>query len=145
MKVYLDTCCFNRPFDDQSQIRIRLESEAKLKLQSDIINKKITLIWSYMMDFENHHNPFEERRIRISHWKSLAQIVVLANPLIIDEAKAISALGLKIKDSLHLACAKFEKADFFFTTDDQILRKCHSIEGLQVCNPIEYITKGTGQ
>ena len=28
MRLYLDACCFNRPFDDLSQIRIRLEAEA---------------------------------------------------------------------------------------------------------------------
>ena len=28
MKIYLDNCCFNRPFDDQTQLRIKLESEA---------------------------------------------------------------------------------------------------------------------
>ena len=25
MRIYLDNCCFNRPFDDQSQIKIKLE------------------------------------------------------------------------------------------------------------------------
>jgi len=30
MLVYLDVCCLNRPFDDQSQDRIHLESEAVL-------------------------------------------------------------------------------------------------------------------
>jgi len=28
MRVYLDVCCLNRPFDDQSQERIRVESDA---------------------------------------------------------------------------------------------------------------------
>ena len=27
-RVYFDACCLNRPFDDQSQARIRLETEA---------------------------------------------------------------------------------------------------------------------
>jgi hypothetical protein len=27
-KIYLDTCCLNRPFDDETQDRIRLEAEA---------------------------------------------------------------------------------------------------------------------
>lgn len=27
MKIYLDACCLNRLFDDQTQDRIRLESE----------------------------------------------------------------------------------------------------------------------
>ena len=61
MKIYLDNCCFNRPFDDQSQIRIRLEAEAKLKIQIDIQDGKFELVWSYILDAENEANPFEER------------------------------------------------------------------------------------
>ena len=33
MKIYLDNCCFNRPYDDQTQIRISLETQAKLYVQ----------------------------------------------------------------------------------------------------------------
>jgi len=61
MRSYLDNCCFNRPFDDQSQIRIRLESEAKLKIQDDIIKGSVNFVWSYILDAENTANPFEER------------------------------------------------------------------------------------
>ncbi len=28
--IYLDNCCFNRPFDDQEQLNIRIETESKL-------------------------------------------------------------------------------------------------------------------
>jgi hypothetical protein len=45
--VYIDNCMFNRPFDDQTQIRIRLESEAKLYVQDKIKSEGIELIWSY--------------------------------------------------------------------------------------------------
>ena len=62
MRVYLDNCCFNRPFDDQSQARIRLESEAKLEIQQRIKDRGIELAWSYVLDYENQANPFEERR-----------------------------------------------------------------------------------
>jgi len=52
MLIDLDTCCFNRPFDDQTQTRIRFETEAKLELQQRIREKKIGLVWSYVLDFE---------------------------------------------------------------------------------------------
>ena len=32
MKIYLDNCCYNRPFDDQMQERVHLESEAILTI-----------------------------------------------------------------------------------------------------------------
>jgi hypothetical protein len=62
IRVYLDNCCFNRPFDDQGQVRVRLETEAKLEIQRRIKDKKLELAWSYMLDYENQANPFEERR-----------------------------------------------------------------------------------
>ncbi|MGH2585054.1 MAG: hypothetical protein ACRDJE_09075 [Dehalococcoidia bacterium] len=30
MRIYFDVCCLNRPFDDQRQERVRLETEALL-------------------------------------------------------------------------------------------------------------------
>ena len=36
MLIYLDICCFNCPFDDQSQTRIRFETEAKLEVTIQI-------------------------------------------------------------------------------------------------------------
>jgi len=69
LKIYLDNCCFNRPFDDQSQLRIKLESEAKLKIQDDIRAGRIDLVWSYILDLENANNPYDERRKQIDEWR----------------------------------------------------------------------------
>jgi predicted nucleic acid-binding protein len=37
LNIYLDNCCFNRPFDDQSYLSIFLETYAKLAIQ-DLVN-----------------------------------------------------------------------------------------------------------
>lgn len=50
----MDNCCFNRPYDDQSQLRISLETQAKLYIQDLIKNSKVELAASYMLLFENH-------------------------------------------------------------------------------------------
>lgn len=63
MRVYLDNCCFNRPFDDQSLLSVRLETEAKLGIQEQIKSGRFSLGWSYILDFENNANPFPEKRI----------------------------------------------------------------------------------
>ena len=70
MKIYLDNCCFNRPFDDQSQLRILLESEAKLRIQENIRSGIFELVWSYILDYENSQNPFRERREQIIKWRT---------------------------------------------------------------------------
>ena len=41
MRVYLDNCCYNRPYDDQTSTTISLETQAKLKIQELIKNQKI--------------------------------------------------------------------------------------------------------
>ena len=65
MRLYLDNCAFNRPFDDQGYIRIRLETESKLFIQERIKQGKVDLVWSYILDIENDQNPFEEKRSAI--------------------------------------------------------------------------------
>jgi len=56
-RLYLDNCSFNRPFDDQSQIRIHLETEAKLAIQKKIMDGEFEIVWSYILDYENQQNP----------------------------------------------------------------------------------------
>ncbi len=40
MKLYLDICCFNRPYDDQTQARVRLETEAVILLLSSLLKPR---------------------------------------------------------------------------------------------------------
>jgi hypothetical protein len=87
MRVYLDNCCFNRPFDDQSQYKIRLESEAKLVIQDRIINNKLDLVWSFILDLENAANPFDERRLNIEKWRFMAVETVIESDLLLTQSR----------------------------------------------------------
>ncbi len=139
MKLYLDNCCFNRPFDDQSQIRIRLETEAKLKIQEGIITGRFQLVWSYILDYENEKNPYLERRIRIKRWKQYAVEDVEENSKIIKIAKELNQNGFHKIDSLHIACAIITKCKYFLTTDDQILRRTGVLKDIKINDPIGFI------
>ena len=105
MRIYLDNCCFNRPFDDQSQLRIKLEAEAKLKIQEEIRSRNLEMVWSYILDYENSKNPYEERRIQIQGWKKYSIQDIQKKPKIIKLAKQLNRNGLEKMDSLHIACA----------------------------------------
>ena len=135
MRVYLDNCTFNRPFDDQTQIRIRLETEAKLYIQEKIRDGTLELVWSYMLDYENLANPFEERRNTIQNWKARAFIDIDADLEILTKANVLSKIGLRNKDALHLACAIAAKCDYFVTTDDILLKKTVGFEDITVIDP----------
>ncbi|MBE0436864.1 MAG: PIN domain protein [Methylomicrobium sp.] len=139
MKIYLDNCCFNRPFDDQSRLRIKLESEAKLKIQEDIRAGIFGLVWSYILDYENSRNPFHERREQISKWRNYAQDDIEASTELIEIANRITAIGIKKTDSLHIACAIMANSDYFLTTDDGIIKKSISIDDVKITDPIGFI------
>jgi hypothetical protein len=139
MRLYLDNCCFNRPFDDQSQIRIRLEAEAKLRIQDDIIQGTFELAWSYILDAENSVNPFQERKKPIWDWRSHAIIHVKEAPPILTAARKLTELGLRSKDALHVSCALSAGCGYFLTTDDQLLKRGKRIEDLAIVDPIRFI------
>lgn len=140
MKVYLDLCCFNRPFDDQRQYIVYLETEAKMFIQRMIADKEIQMAWSYMLDFENSANPDYGVRDSIARWKALAETIILENQSILDDAEMLhETTGLGIKDSIHIVCAVESQADFFITTDKGILKKKNALQGIQIVNPIEFI------
>lgn len=138
MRVYLDNCCFNRPFDDQIEMRVRLETEAKLAIQAEIRDEIIELAWSYMLDFENDANPNQERKESIKRWRSLARVDTTETSEIVATAKIFHEKGLKKKDALHLASAIALQCGIFFTTDNGILKKRKTITELIILNPIEY-------
>lgn len=58
-RIYLDNCCFNRPFDDQTQVKILLESQAKLYIQQLVLNGDVELVWSYVLKYENSRNAVQ--------------------------------------------------------------------------------------
>lgn len=138
-EIYLDNCSFNRPFDDQSQIRIRIEAEAKLFLQSLIEQGKISLVWSYILEYENMANPFEIRQMVIQQWKRKAKTNIYENEEITNKAEQITEYELKAKDALHIACAIEAQCEYFVTTDDKILNKNKVIKGIEIVNPIDML------
>lgn len=139
MKLYPDNCVFNRPFDDQSNIKILLDAEAKLKIQENIRLGLYELVWSYILDYENEKNPFQERREQIRQWKKYAKTDIEASDELIHLAKSLNEHGLKKIDALHVACAITAEADYFLTTDKGILKKSAIIENISIKDPIDFI------
>lgn len=139
MKIYLDNCCFNRPFDDQAHLRIRLEAEAKLAVQDGIRTGAFVLVWSYILDYENAKNPFPERRGQIGKWRGYAKVDIEADDVLVANATRFVHIGMKKMDALHLACAHRANVDYFLTTDDGILKKAALVTDLQIRDPIGFI------
>jgi len=138
-RLYLDNCCFNRPYDDQSLLRNYLETEAKIYIQKEILKENFELVWSYMMDYEISFNPFSDRKAQIIKWKNLAIVDIDESDEVIGLANEIIEEKIKPKDSLHLSCAIRAECNFFITTDTKILNK--HINKIIIIDPIDFVKR----
>jgi len=136
-RLYLDNCCFNRPYDDQGYLLVQMETEAKLFVQKAILQNAFELAWSYILDYENSANPYHNRKQAIAMWKGIAIVDIDASETIISRGKEIMLKGIKKKDALHIACAIEAKCDYFLTTDKKLFRT--DFDEIIVTNPIDFI------
>jgi predicted nucleic acid-binding protein len=118
---------------------VRLEAEAKLCIQEHIRGGTLELTWSYLLDFENAANPFEERRTTISGWRQYATVDVEETATILQQAEALVGVELKAKDALHIACAIAGGCTYFVTTDDEILKRRKDVQGIIVVDPAAFV------
>ncbi len=124
IKVYLDNCSFNRPYDDQKQERIYLETISKLYIQNLIKEEKLDFVWSFMSDYENSMNPYEMRRESIKKFSYRCTEYVDSSKKneILITARDIMTTGIKAKDAIHVSCAIYMNCDYFISTDDRLLK-----------------------
>lgn len=141
-RIYLNNSTLNRPFDDQIQARIKLETEALFQILSDIDSRNSKLILSEVTELENSKNPYYSIKIRIDELISKADRKIKVTAATKRQAKIFENTGLNGMDALHLAAAVQGKVDFFVTCDDSFLKKAKEItsgQSIKIMNPIEYV------
>jgi predicted nucleic acid-binding protein len=144
MKIYLDVCCLNRPFDDQAQDRIHLETESILAIFHHSQISGWTIIGSDAIDFEIERMPDYDKRTKVQLLSSLHDTHVKIDAGIEDRALELKQVGLKALDALHVACAEKAKAGVFLTTDDYLLNKAMQNKNmfkLRIENPLKWVTE----
>jgi hypothetical protein len=142
--IYLDTCCLNRPFDDQTQDRIYLEAEAILLILDRLETRKWEWVGSEILDFEIEQMPDQERRYRVKLLAAYVHRSVSVGQTEIRRAQRLEALGFHSFDSLHLACAESGNANIFLTTDDRLLRLAERVSKelrVRVENPLTWLNE----
>lgn len=139
-RLYLDTNIYNRPFDDQSQVRIRLETIAAFSIFHRIKRGDYLLLWSFMIDFENSLNPYQDNRREISMMSSIAGGWIGPDEQIREYGKHFEKVGIKPRDALHLACAVHAEADVFITCDDKLAKRAKLMQlPVQLFNPVDFV------
>lgn len=142
MRVYLDNCSYNRPYDDQSQMRIHLETQAKLHIQDMIRKEQIELVTSYILDFENSNNRSIQKKQTIEKFMKEYATLYVSNKNEKDIARIANTImetGVKEKDAYHVACAVMAECNYFVTTDDRLLK--YQTEKIELVTPGEFIRR----
>ena len=106
MRLYLDLNCFNRPFDDQRDERVRSETEAIFSILHRIVEGTDSLVWSVALTFENARHPKRDRGAEIALWQRRAAVTARASSDVEHRARVIAATGISPLDAAHLACAE---------------------------------------
>lgn len=138
MKIYLDMCCIKRPFDDQSDARVLMETTALAAVLVVLNRGEHELVTSDALRFENGRNPNQDRRdfaIRVLAHDS-SDVV---NDVDLEQRSAVwQNVGIELLDSLHLASAEAGAADVFASTDDVLLRRARRVTAnLRVLSLVE--------
>ncbi|HWQ62873.1 MAG TPA: PIN domain-containing protein [Methanospirillum sp.] len=146
MKVYLDVCCFCRPYDDKTSERIRLEADAVLSIFERCKAGELILLGSVALDEEISYIGDDEKRGQIISSLSLIHQYVEIDAKVLTIMQDYQLMGLHTFDALHCACATKGNA-IFLTTDDYITKtiRKQSPFGLYACNPVTWIMEANDE
>lgn len=137
-------CCLNRPFDDQTQSRIALETQAIMTILSQCQSGIWRLITSAALDAELDQTPDLERLKNVKKILASAKIKVISSQLLEDRAAELQKLAFSSYDAAHIASAERSQADIFLTTDDRLLKKAQKnpqFINVKINNPVQWLVE----
>jgi len=99
LRIYLDACCLNRPFDDQTQPRIHLEGEAVLAIIARCETGDWEWVSSEVVDLETDCTPDAERKRRVQMLVSHSHRTVAVGQVEVERAQELEAWGIPAYDA----------------------------------------------
>jgi len=138
IKVYLDTSIYNRPFDDQTQPKIFLESQGIAIILQMVETKMVVLVSSSVVEYENSRNPYPIKQEAMNRYLQMAESRQIVDEAIRQRAERLQHNGLKAIDALHVACAEAIDSDYLITCDKRLINRCSGLT-LKVVNPVDFV------
>jgi hypothetical protein len=143
-KIYLDVCALCRPYDDQTFLRIKLESTAVQLIIVHVKLGKFELYYSPVHILEIANNPDEIMRsdmitLLYNIAKNAKQSV--KSDIIEKRGRSLIGAGFGAGDAFHIAHAEQLNA-CFISCDDQLLKKYRFQRKELWCGtPVEFCEK----
>ena len=146
MRIYLDTCCYNRPFDAENSEPVRLEKQAVISVIRNASKNGDIIISSDIIRMELSSINDSAKKFLISLLYVNVNEEINHNEAVKKRADSFRlAANVKYKDSLHLALAEDAKADIFLTTDYRLIKACRNLSlKISVLNPVDFINLRNG-
>jgi predicted nucleic acid-binding protein len=142
--VYLDTCCYSRPFDNRSQAKIAAEARA-IKVAVNMCKiAGYPIIGSEAVEFELGRIKDGKKRKEIERfYRGTICYSAAFFEQSIERANELMAEGLGNMDSRHLAIAENEGARILLTADEDFVRICANkdLSFVKVVNPVIFLTE----
>jgi predicted nucleic acid-binding protein len=144
MRLYLDVCALNRPYDDQTIDRNRLEAEAVAIIIGRIGAGRHSLVSSEAIDRENAACPDLEKVELVRETLRIASHHVVLAAEDVQRFEELLDLGFRSMDALHLACAEAGNCNFFISTDDKLIKRAgahRAALAIRVVSPLTFVTE----
>ncbi|AFZ54698.1 MULTISPECIES: PIN domain-containing protein [Cyanobacterium] len=142
IKIYLDVCCLNRPFDDWSYERNRLEGESVTSILQLFNSEQYKLVSSEVVEVELRKMKNLDKLKQIKNLLKKADHTIILNQEIDARSQELEKLGFGLYDSFHIASAEYAMVDVLLTTDDRLLKKALKYQDLlkvKLDNPVIWL------
>nr|WP_216595661.1 PIN domain-containing protein [Myxosarcina sp. GI1] len=136
----MDTSVYQRPFDDQTQPKIFLETQAVAIVMQMVETKAIALVGSSVLEYENSRNPYLIKQEAMNRYLQLAEFRQTVNEVIRQRAEQLEHNGIKAIDALHVAFAEASNCDYLVTCDKRLINRCSELT-LKVINPVNFVVE----
>jgi predicted nucleic acid-binding protein len=141
-KIYLDVCALCRPYDDQSYMRINLETIAVQLIFSAIEQNIYDLVYSPVHLKEISAISDQVERFELYHLlQETGKFIKIDKMQARKRAEKLVSLGLGIADAAHLVFSEAVDAAFI-TCDDKLCKKCSTLDlAIWAGNPVAFCDK----
>lgn len=143
--LYLDMNIYKRPFDNQRQMRIRLETVAITMIFALIDDGQLSARWSFVLDYENSRDPVPQRREFVQYLSRCCETTIAPDESIRKLARHLSeTYQIRGRDALHLAIAETSGCNYLVTCDDRLVRQGkrvreQGVTSVHLINPVDFV------
>lgn len=140
-RLYLDVCTLCRPYDDQTLLPIRLETDAYYLIMSHVGHGKYVAVASPVHFAEVADIDDVSQRIELEQLLGRFSAKAAFANGVKERAEALVRCRLGIADAAHVAFAEIS-ADIFITCDKGLIKRCRTARvNIEVFSPLEFVTK----